>query len=217
MAAGWVGTVFRSIVFRSGPSAVVNYGDTRAVMGKDTQSLDHVTTAVQLALLSYMPLGTRLSIQNSEIHLQPPAALQWLHRRCNYDEGEDVSSLRLPITQLHAAYSGDHANEDVRRLISCAAGGLRRLADTYNELKRRVVRDVLLSYADILDTDPAQAEEVPEPVREMIRAVWAPEELRVLRLLVDMVYTADVSEHYRADITTSAQILLGAKHRERWS
>ena len=214
--AAWVGTVFRSFVYSSAPNAAVNYGDARAAMGKDTQSLDHVTTAVQLALLAHMPLGTRLSIQNSEIHIQPPAALQWLYRRCNYDEGEDVSSLRLPITQLHAAYSGDHANEDVRRLITCAAGGLRRLADTYNERKRRVVRDVLVSYADILDAPP-DIGEVPQPVREMIRAVWEPAELRVLRLLVDMVYTAEVSDHYRADITTSVQVLLGAKHRQRWS
>jgi len=32
-----------------------------------------------------------------------------------------------------------------------------------------------------------------------------------------MVYTAEVSDHYRADITTSVQVLLGAKHRQRWS
>lgn len=61
--------------------------------------LDPLTTICKLALLHFMPEGTKLGIGYHVLHIQEKSAIQWIERMRNGDTRRDISYLLTPVVK----------------------------------------------------------------------------------------------------------------------
>ena len=59
--------------------------------------IDPLTSLCKIALLHYMPDGTKLAISHHTLHIQEYTYSQWLERMKNGDSRRDISNLNTPL------------------------------------------------------------------------------------------------------------------------
>ena len=67
--------------------------------------LEPLQAMIQLALLSYCPIGTKLSISENILIIQPPSWGQGLKRKYNSDKKNDLVYLFNVIKRFHKFYN----------------------------------------------------------------------------------------------------------------
>ena len=72
--------------------------------GKIDMILEPMQVMVQLALLSFSPLGTKISIHDNIIILQPPTTTQGLVRWYNRDSKDDLYYLFKAVMRFYKLY-----------------------------------------------------------------------------------------------------------------
>ena len=99
--------------------------------------LEPFQAIVQLALLSYCPVGSKLSITDNILCIQSPGWSQSIMRSYNADKHDDLVYLFTVIKRFHLFYGSmksENNNENrelFRRLVAAAKKGLERLIQTY--------------------------------------------------------------------------------------
>ena len=143
-----------------------------AIMGDKNKErfemiLEPFQAIVQLALLSYCPVGSKLSITDNILHIQNPGWSQSIMRSYNSDKHDDLVYLFTVIKRFHLFYgsmksgNNNENRELFRRLVSAAKKGLERLIQTYSKAVGDHLSQTLHMYIQLLDRpDSFQAPEV---------------------------------------------------------
>ena len=133
-----------------------------AVMGDKNKErfemiLEPLQAIIQLALLSYCPIGSKLSISDNILCIQSPGWSQSLLRSYNADKHDDLVYLFAVIKRFHLFYGGmksgsNNENRELfRRLVARAKIGLEKLIQTYSKQVGDHLSQTLHMYIQLLD------------------------------------------------------------------
>jgi hypothetical protein len=115
--------------------------------------LEPLQALIQIALLSYYPIGSKLTIQNNILHIQAPSYSQSMTRWYNNDTQEDLFYLFNIFCRFKKFYM-DIKMEHTKLfelLISLAKNGINNLIRTYNQTDKTHVLHTLQMYKNMLD------------------------------------------------------------------
>ena len=118
--------------------------------------LEPMQAILQLALLSFCPTGTKISITKNLLYLQQPTISQGIVRWYNNDNKDDLFYLfyackRFP--QFYASLGKMNIEEQnfLQLIINLAKGGLHKLAETYAESDKVSLLHTIEIYKALLD------------------------------------------------------------------
>jgi len=119
--------------------------------------LEPLQAILQIALLSFYPVGTKITIQNNILTLQPPAYSQSMLRWYNNDTKEDLYFLFNVFHRFKKFYA--HCRQDdgsVQHrlhvlLTELAKTGINKLIRTYGQTDKPHILQTLTMYKFILD------------------------------------------------------------------
>jgi hypothetical protein len=115
--------------------------------------LEPLQALIQIALLSYYPIGSKLTIQNNILHIQAPSYTQSVTRWYNNDTQEDLFYLFNIFCRFKKFYTDikvDHTKL-FELLIHLAKNGINNLIRTYNQTDKTHVLHTLQMYKNMLD------------------------------------------------------------------
>ena len=135
--------------------------------------LEPLQAVLQIGLLSFYPIGSKLAIHNNILTVQGPGYTQQVRRWYNNDKKEDVFYLYNVFSRFHKFYKhvlddttpgGGGASTGENRklfllLIELAKGGINNLTRTYNQTDKIHILHTLQMYKGMLDN--------PELVRRL--------------------------------------------------
>jgi hypothetical protein len=112
---------------------------------------------LQIALLAFYPVGTKLTIQNNILTLQPPAYSQSMARWYNNDTKEDLYFLFNVFHRFKKFYAHCKADDGSVQhqlyvlLIDLSKTGINKLIRTYGQTDKPHILQTLTMYKFILD------------------------------------------------------------------
>jgi hypothetical protein len=109
--------------------------------------IDPFTCMVRLAILSFKPRGTKISIIDNMIKYNDPNILQGTIRWSQGDRRDDLHNLYRPITKAIEWYDLD--NEKIKHIFGLSSKGIEILMSSY--LGNSTVRHSLVYYKSIID------------------------------------------------------------------
>lgn len=115
--------------------------------------LEPLQALVQIAFLSYYPIGSKLTIKNNILYIQAPCYSQSVTRWYNNDTQEDLFYLFNIFYRFKKFYIDvkvEHAKL-FELLISLAKTGINNLIRTYNQTDKNHVLHTLHMYKNMLD------------------------------------------------------------------
>jgi len=132
--------------------------------------LEPLQAVLQIGLLSFYPIGSKLAIHNNILTVQGPGYTQHVRRWYNNDKKEDVFYLYNVFSRFHKFYkhvlddSGAGVGTGENRklfllLIDLAKTGINNLTRTYNQTDKIHILHTLQMYKGMLDN--------PELVRRL--------------------------------------------------
>ena len=120
--------------------------------------LEPLQAILQIALLAFHPVGTKLTIQNNIMTLQPPTYSQSMARWYNNDTKEDLYFLFNVFhrfKKFYAHYKADAPDSVQHRLyallIDLSKTGINKLIRTYGQTDKPHILQTLTMYKFILD------------------------------------------------------------------
>ena len=114
--------------------------------------LEPLQVLTQLAVLSYLPIGTKLSISNNILHLQQPTFLQGVTRWYQKDNKDDLYYLFHAIRRYYKWYK--HNDDEIFiKILKLAIKGIQNLIETYNKIGITTITHTLNLYKNILEQD----------------------------------------------------------------
>ena len=121
--------------------------------------LEPLQALIQIALLSYYPIGTKLTIQNNILYIQAPSYGQSVMRWYNNDTQEDLFYLFNIFCRFKKFYI-DVKTEHIQLftlLIDLAKHGISNLIRTYNQTDKTHVLHTLQMYKNMLDSSSSSS------------------------------------------------------------
>ena len=112
--------------------------------------LEPMQVMIQLALLAHSPIGTKISVSNNILRVQPPAWTQGAFRWWNNDNKDDLYYLFHAIRRYYKWYKSQD-NAAYQYILAWAVKGLDRLSETYNKADKNNIRHTLALYKNVLD------------------------------------------------------------------
>ena len=130
------------------------------IKGKQNIILEPLQVMVQLSLLSFCPIGTKITINNNILSLQPPTIAQPINRWFNYDKKDDIYHLFQVIKRFIKWYNNGNNNNSsgiinnlfYSILVEQSKKGLENLIKTYQNCEMLTIIPVLNMYKDLLNT-----------------------------------------------------------------
>ena len=118
--------------------------------------LEPFQAITQLALLSFCPVGTKLSIYQNMLYIQETTWIQAVKRTYNADKKDDLVFLFGIILRFHKFYGFMLTNTDsqkylFKQLIELAKIGIDKLTQTYNHIGPSHLTQTLKMYRSLLD------------------------------------------------------------------
>jgi hypothetical protein len=135
------------------------------LFGKDKKKerfdfiLEPLQAMTQLALMSFCPIGSKLSIQNNILCIQMPTWTQGLWRNYNNDSRDDVFFLFNAISRFSRFYRFWKTRDDLVTicpslydlLVKLAKRGLDNMLQTYANVQQPSLLHTLQMYRSMLD------------------------------------------------------------------
>ena len=109
--------------------------------------LDPLTCIIRCAILSFKPVGTKLSISNNRISFVDPNFLQGTIRWTYGDKREDLHNIYNPIVKSVQWYKID--NPHILNIFKLSKKGLEKLQQSYEE--NSIITHSLSLYINIMD------------------------------------------------------------------
>ena len=138
--------------------------------------LEPLQGMVQLAMLSYCPVGSKLSISNNILVIQEPTWTQSLSRSYNKDGRDDLVYIFNVITRFYKFYSVLNNSENellFKLLIDLAKKGLDVLIQTYSNSGHGSLIQSLRMYKSMLEnTDILHLQKNIEEKKEDIDEIF---------------------------------------------
>ena len=114
--------------------------------------LEPFQVMVQLALVSFCPVGTKISLSNNILKLQKPTFLQGAWRYWNSDNKDDLYYLFHAIRRYMKWYK-EKNNKINLYILELAKKGISKLIETYSKTDKKSITQTLSLYKNILDMD----------------------------------------------------------------
>jgi hypothetical protein len=112
--------------------------------------LEPMQVMIQLALLAHSPIGTKISVSNNILSIQPPSMTQGVYRWWNNDNKDDLYYLFHAIRRYYKWYKSQK-DEVYQYILAWAVKGLDKLSETYNKADKNNIRHTLALYRNVLD------------------------------------------------------------------
>ena len=118
--------------------------------------LEPLQAITQLALLSFCPKGTKLSISNNLLYVQPPTWTQGLFRSYNHDARDDLYFLFNVIRRFNKFYTSSDIGSTQQggmlfhKLIELSKNGIDKLIQTYSDSDKNALLHTLRMYRTML-------------------------------------------------------------------
>ena len=112
--------------------------------------LEPMQVMIQLALLAHSPIGTKISVSNNILSIQPPSMTQGAYRWWNNDNKDDLYYLFHAIRRYYKWYKSQK-DEVYQYILTWAVKGLDKLSETYNKADKNNIRHTLALYRNVLD------------------------------------------------------------------
>jgi hypothetical protein len=114
--------------------------------------LEPLQVMIQLALLYFCPVGTKVSVSENILQLQQPTYLQGAWRWWNNDNKDDLYYLFHAIRRYYKWYKS--RDEKVYKyILELAIKGLGKLTETYNKTDRKSISHTLSLYRNVLELE----------------------------------------------------------------
>ena len=182
--------------------------------------LEPLQSMVQLALLSYCPVGTKLSISHNILCLQLPGWQQPISRAINADKKDDLIFLFNVIARFHRFYDSFRDGDDelmrelYNRLIRRAKTGLENLIRTYSAPDCAHLSQTLRVYVQMVGKDSAAAESTfaaahsteIDDVFSQVRVLYTENDLYLITYLLRLL--DDKPDQYLSYISSLNQAML---------
>lgn len=123
------------------------------IKNKQNIILEPLQVMIQLSLLSFCPIGTKITIHNNILSLQPPTLIQPINRWFNYDKKDDIYHLFQVIKRFIKWYHVENTiiNSTLyNMLVELGKKGLDNLIKTYNKCDMLTIIPVLHMYKELL-------------------------------------------------------------------
>ena len=112
--------------------------------------LEPMQVMIQLAMLAHSPIGTKISVSNNILSIQPPTFTQGVVRWWNNDNKDDLYYLFHAIRRYYKWYKNQ--NDIVYQyILEWAIKGIDKLSETYNKADKNNIRHTLALYKNVLD------------------------------------------------------------------
>jgi hypothetical protein len=122
------------------------------VKEKADMILEPLQVMIELSMLSYCEIGTKLSVDENLLTLHQPSYTQGLIRWWNNDKKQDIHYLFHAIRRYFIWYkTQDH--KIFNFILEKAIIGLNKLIETYKKCDERSILQTLSLYKNVLDLD----------------------------------------------------------------
>jgi len=153
--------------------------------------LEPLSTVMRLALISFYPLGTKISIGSNSIHFVSPNLLQGTIRWSTGDKREDLHYLLKPIKKCYEWYS-TRDSEEIKEIFRYAIKGLELLKKAYQR-DAKIICHSLDSYIEILKKKSYKNKKKEENLflRENFEELWSDAHINVIYELLKTIERED--------------------------
>ena len=114
--------------------------------------LEPLQVMIQLSLVSFCPVGTKVSISNNILHIQKPTMSQGVVGWWYGDNKDDLYYLFHAIRRYYLWYKKDD-NPIYAYILKNAIKGIDALINTYKNTKLTTITTTLQMYKNILDLE----------------------------------------------------------------
>jgi hypothetical protein len=178
------------------------------IKNKQNIILEPLQVMIQLSLLSFCPIGTKITIHNNILSLQPPTIVQPINRWFNYDKKDDIYHLFQVIKRFIKWHHKDNTiiNSTLyNMLVDLSKKGIDNLIKTYNNCDMLTILPVLHMYKELLinhnnkDTkdikapiEPPDLSEITQNIEQIfcnISNIYTPELINVIYYILTLLLT----------------------------
>jgi len=114
--------------------------------------LEPMQVMIQLALLSFCPLGTKLSVNRNILSLHPPSFSQGVYRWFNQDSKEDLYFLFNVVRRYYKWYKKEN-HKIYNYILDLAKKGISNLVQTYEKGENPSITKTLRLYYSIVSRE----------------------------------------------------------------
>ena len=178
--------------------------------------LDPLTCIIRCAILSYKPIGTKLSINNNRISFVEPNFLQGTIRWTYGDKREDLHNIYNPIVKSTQWYSID--NSHILDIFKLSKRGLEKLKQSYDE--NSIITHSLSLYINILDMfinenkeclkDLSKENNQDNKIYKELRELWSEQQISIVDNILKQMETDQVN---RTEWFQALDIILKSKEK----
>lgn len=124
----------------------------KVIKERSDMILEPLQVMVQLGILSFCPVGTKLSISENILCLQEPSIYQGMLRWYMNDNKDDLYYLFQAIRRYYMWYNPDQ-KEIFKRILVVAMRGIKQLIKTYEKSEKLSIKQTLNLYTNILSLE----------------------------------------------------------------
>ena len=114
--------------------------------------LEPLQVMINLAVLGFCPIGTKINIHENMLYLHQPTFAQGLWRWWEGDSKDDLYYLFHAIRRYYKWYKNKD-NEIYNYILELAKEGIKNLIKTYQKADKKSILHTLSLYKNILDLD----------------------------------------------------------------
>ena len=114
--------------------------------------LEPLQVMINLAVLGFCPIGTKININNNMLYLHQPTFTQGLWRWWEGDYKDDLYYLFHAIRRYYKWYKNED-NKIYNYILDLAKTGIKNLIKTYQKADKKSILHTLSLYNNILDLD----------------------------------------------------------------
>ena len=127
-------------------SAITGISNVFYMKQEKNMVLDPLTCIIRLAILSFKPVGTKISINNNRITYCEPSIFQGTLRLAFGDNREDLHNIYNPIKKATLWFK--NTDKNINNLFSYSIKGIKLLRDSYS--KNSTIYHTLKLYQDLI-------------------------------------------------------------------
>jgi hypothetical protein len=188
-------------------------------MNHKNDVLDPLTVVLKLFMLSYKPIGTKLSIGDHRVHIQEPGIFQGFVRALFRDSKNDINIIIFPLMYACVTYLSDATNRQrFRPIFLRALTSLDMLKETYqgNEIifnldQLKTILTTFLCSDDItastlLSTYDSKNGKVKQVTYNHLNSIWTTGRLNIIFGIIDEILDPTVSTDICNGLLESLQL-----------
>tara|TARA_A100001015_G_scaffold224965_1_gene253820 strand:- start:295 stop:915 length:621 start_codon:yes stop_codon:yes gene_type:complete len=160
--------------------------DIKTKKERSDMILEPLQVMVQLSLLSYSPIGTKVSVSDNILHLHPPSWFQGAWRWYNSDGKDDLYYLFHAIRRYYKWYKSED-NKIYNYILDRAIKGIEKLTTTYSSTEQTAITHTLSLYKNVLELespdlfkDPSKESINIDTVFQNIKLIYNKEILKII-------------------------------------